>query len=216
MEKSAKFSQKSELKGFKIPESELEKLKKLREEMVEDSGSEKSPKRTKKKKKGRKKRRKTAVADSLTPKPSKPSELGELLSAKLQELDENQKPESSPQFEVGAIIENVVFNVEERGKGGMPIYKSSATGRKMIVLNDPPVSVAPELSRGCTVRVVRDTNPENPTKGKIVVEIPLELEQERAIITLSKEAKDLLEQDDLAGAHRALEEIRQQIFGTQN
>lgn len=88
----------------------------------------------------------------------------------------NFNPEVSPKIEKSEALElsGIVFTELEK-KGGKKEYRSSAPGRKIIMLSDS--SVPPSPGFPYRVRVVEDTNPEDPESGKLVVEIiPLEID----------------------------------------
>lgn len=65
-------------------------------------------------------------------------------------------------------IKGVVF--ERRVKpGGQLEFKSSAHDRKIMILSEN--SVKPQPGEKCRVRVVEDTDPDDPMKGKVIVEV---------------------------------------------
>ncbi|MSU54706.1 MAG: hypothetical protein EXS48_02660, partial [Candidatus Staskawiczbacteria bacterium] len=69
--------------------------------------------------------------------------------------------------EVSLILDNIVFSTFT--KNGKTEYKSSALDRKLVVLS--PTSHLPEPGRSYQVKVIEDTQPDNPKKGKLIVEI---------------------------------------------
>ncbi len=103
------------------------------------------------------------------------------------------KPEESIETQP-QIFEGIVFSESEK-KGiksstHKPTYRSSDPDRKIMVLEDG--SVKPELGKSYKVRVVRDTKPEDPKLGKLIVEIvpeslePKELEKETISVDYEK------------------------------
>ncbi|OHB02342.1 MAG: hypothetical protein A3A90_00915 [Candidatus Zambryskibacteria bacterium RIFCSPLOWO2_01_FULL_35_19] len=70
--------------------------------------------------------------------------------------------------EGGNFIDDVIFE-EQQKKSGEKEYKSSSPSRKIIILAKS--SPVPEPGYPYKVRVVEDTNPEDPMSGKLFVEI---------------------------------------------
>lgn len=66
-------------------------------------------------------------------------------------------------------LEGVVFEEIANPKTGKKEYRSSAPGRKIVVLESPEFQ--PESGKPYRVRVVEDTKPEDPLNGKLIVEI---------------------------------------------
>jgi len=80
----------------------------------------------------------------------------------------------SDQEKKEALFESVVF---EHGfdRKGKPIYISDSPDRKRIRLAGS--SGSPELTKPYRVKLLKDTKPEDPTKGEYIVEIILSREE---------------------------------------
>lgn len=78
------------------------------------------------------------------------------------------------------LFEDVVFldDVINEGKPSEThVYKSRSLDRKIIILTDS--SITPEPGKSYQVRVIEDTEPTDPKKGKLIVEIVLDPEEHK-------------------------------------
>lgn len=77
----------------------------------------------------------------------------------------------NPDFEKAEkkILDGVLFKMF-RVPGGSPEFKSSSPGRKIIFLEHGS-STLPEVGVPYRVEIVKDTNPEDPTRGKLIARI---------------------------------------------
>ena len=106
------------------------------------------------------------------------------------------------------LFDGVIFTEATRSRGWTE-YRSSAPDRKIMILS--PDSARPQEGRDYKVRVVEDTNPENPMEGKLIVEIIIDPEeQKRRAVELAEEARQALAGNDFAAALQKLREIQEQ------
>ncbi len=115
-----------------------------------------------------------------------------------------EQPETEDRF-----VENVVFSKEERGKDGIPIFKSSAPGRKMIVVRTSVLP--PKLGQSYRVRIIEDTNPGEAEKGKFIAEIATEPEKELELVTGAKEAAAAFAENDFKKSLELLVALRKKL-----
>ena len=106
------------------------------------------------------------------------------------------------------IIEGVVFG-EITKKDGSKEFRSSAPDRKIMILKT--FSQIPEAGKSYRVRVIEDTKPEDPMEGKMIVEITLDPEQEKKVIDLAKQIKDLFAKNKLQEALELLKGIQTEL-----
>ena len=125
------------------------------------------------------------------------------------------KPETGPKQEAETkerqeqTFEGVVFSELEKRAVKSPAkeYRSSDPDRKIMILKEG--SVRPEPGRPYKVRVVEDTKPEDPTLGKLYVEIVLDPEElERRSIELARDAEEALARNDFDAALEKLRELQ--------
>ena len=76
------------------------------------------------------------------------------------------KPKS-PEKE--GFIEDIVFEEIENQKTGKKEFRNSAPGRKLVVLESSQFK--PESGKPYKVKIIEDTKPEDPSSGKLIVEI---------------------------------------------
>jgi MoxR-like ATPase len=84
-------------------------------------------------------------------------------------LGNQTTPESSAGQE--KFLENITFVEMKDKKGKITGYKSSSPDRKSIEL---PPEAKIEVGRPYKIRVIEDTKPEDPTKGKLVAEVVID------------------------------------------
>ena len=63
------------------------------------------------------------------------------------------------------------FTTKDGREGTPPEFRSSEQGRKILILKRPPEGEEISPTRTYLVRIVEDTRPDDPTKGKLIAEI---------------------------------------------
>ena len=113
--------------------------------------------------------------------------------------------ESEPQ-----ILSDVVFSGAVK-KGGVVEYKSSDPSRKIIILSEASQEPRPDVPY--KVRIIEDTDPKNPKKGKFVGEIFFDTKDDQAIElvestkSLKRVAKTPQNYDELARLYKEIERL---------
>ena len=106
------------------------------------------------------------------------------------------------------IMDGIVFTEVKKKKGGVE-YRSSDTTRKIIMLSES--SEKPKPNRPYKVKIIEDTDPGDPNKGKLIGEIYYESRDEKAkqfieeINALKQAAKTKEDYQQLANLYQHLE-----------
>src|SRR3989344_6801318 len=105
------------------------------------------------------------------------------------------------------IMDGIVFTEVKKKKGGVE-YRSSDPTRKIIMLSES--SEKPKPNKPYKVKIIEDTNPGDPNKGKLIGEIYYESKDEKAKNVI-EEIKVLKETAKTKEDYQALTKLYQQL-----